>query len=315
MPESLLDAAILPRGRPACQPCTAGRNIRGRMQPRHVMDAAPAETTSTAALTRARYASAPALPPGPENETIRTMLEHRSIRGFRPDPLPPGTLEMLVAAAQSAATSSNLQSWSVIAVEEPERKARLSVLAANQAFIRQAPLFLCFLADLSRKERVGSSFDIPMEALPYTESFLVAAVDAALAAQNAVVAAESIGLGTCYVGSLRNLPVEVAEELALPPNCMAVFGLSVGWPDPEALTEIKPRLPQSLVLHRETYAVRDERAEVERYDADLLAFSRRNGMGDVAWVSRLRSRVGAIKGLSGRHQMREWLNRLGFGLK
>lgn len=279
------------------------------------MDAPATSALTTAQLMQARYGSAPALPPGPSNDVIRLLLGHRSIRGFLPDALPAGIVETLVAAAASAPTSSNLQSWSVIAVEDPERKARLSVLSANQAFIRQAPLFLCFLADLSRKERVGQQFDIPMEALPYTESFLVAAVDAALAAQNAVVAAESLGLGTCYVGSLRNLPLDVAKELNLPPNCMAVFGLAIGYTDPKADTQTKPRLPQSVVLHRETYQLRDDKAEIARYDADMLAFSRRNGMGDVDWLQRLRSRVGVVKGLSGRHQMKEWLRTLGFGLK
>lgn len=279
------------------------------------MDAPATSALTTAQLMQARYGSAPALPPGPSNDVIRLLLGHRSIRGFLPDALPAGIVETLVAAAASAPTSSNLQSWSVIAVEDPERKARLSVLSANQAFIRQAPLFLCFLADLSRKERVGQQFDIPMEALPYTESFLVAAVDAALAAQNAVVAAESLGLGTCYVGSLRNLPLDVAKELNLPPNCMAVFGLAIGYTDPKADTQTKPRLPQSVVLHRETYQLRDDKADIARYDADMLAFSRRNGMGDVDWLQRLRSRVGVVKGLSGRHQMKEWLRTLGFGLK
>ena len=279
------------------------------------MDAPVTAALTTAQLMQARYGSAPALPPGPSNDTIRLMLEHRSIRGYLPDALPAGIVETLVAAAASAPTSSNLQSWSVIAVEDPERKARLSVLSANQAFIRQAPLFLVFLADLSRKERIGHDFDMPTEALPYTESFLVAAIDAGLAAQNALVAAESLGLGTCYVGSLRNLPLDVAKELDLPPNCVALFGLAVGYIDPKADTQTKPRLPQSVVLHRETYKVGDEKAAVAQYDADMLAFSQRNGMGDVDWLSRLRSRVGPVKGLSGRHMMREWLNKLGFGLK
>lgn len=279
------------------------------------MDAPVTPAPTTAELIQARYGSAPALPPGPSNDVIRLLLEHRSIRGYLPDALPPGIVETLVAAASSAPTSSNLQSWSVIAVEDPERKARLSMLSANQAFIRQAPLFLCFLADLSRKARVGEQFAMPMDALEYTESFLVAAVDAALAAQNALVAAESLGLGTCYVGSLRNLPLDVAKELNLPPNCAALFGLAIGYADPKAETEAKPRLPQSVVLHRETYTVRDDKAEIARYDADMLAFSRRNGMGDVDWLTRLKSRVGVVKGLSGRHQMKDWLRTLGFGLK
>ncbi len=271
---------------------------------------------TTADLLSARYGAVDPPPPGPSNEVIRTLLNHRSVRSFLPDrPLPPGTLETLIAAASSASTSSNLQTWSVVAVEEPERKARLSVLAANQKFIRDAPLLLVWLADLSRLDRVGAANGREMEGTRYLEAFVLGLVDAALAAQNAVTALESLGLGCVYVGAMRNKPAEVAAELKLPPNVMAVFGLSVGYPDPAVRAEIKPRLPQRLVLHRETYGAPAEAEDVARYDAALAEFSRRNGMGDTAWTPRVLTRIGVRAGLTGRDRMREILGAMGFGLR
>ena len=88
--------------------------------------------------------------PGQWNQVLETILSHRSVRGFLPRRLPDNTLELLIAAAQSASTSSNLQFWSVVAVQEPERRSRLAELAGQQQFIRDAPLLLVWLADLSR---------------------------------------------------------------------------------------------------------------------------------------------------------------------
>lgn len=265
------------------------------------------------ALWAARYDGAvPAV--GLTSAAIEGMLAHRSTRAFRGDALPAGTAETLVAAAQSAPTSSNLQTWSVVAVEDAARRGRIAALV-GQPFITQAPLLLVWLADLSRLERVGEAAGQPTTALEYLESFLTAAIDAALAAQNAVVALESLGLGGCYLGVLRNRPLELAAELALPPNVVAVFGLSVGWPDPAVATEVKPRLPQATILHREQYSAAAEPAAVARYDAAMRGFSQRQGLGDQAWTPRALGRVGEAKALNGRDQLAEWLRARGFGMR
>lgn len=268
-----------------------------------------------AALLRARYAAEADWPGLPVNEVLATLLRHRSVRAYLPKQLEPGTLETLVAAAQSASTSSNLQTWSVVAVEDAARRDRLAHLAANQGFIRQAPLFLAWIADLSRLTRLGAAHERRLEGVEFLELFMVALIDAALAAQNAVVAAESLGLGTVYVGALRNQPEAVAAELDLPPGAFAAFGLAVGYPDPAVATVVKPRLPQRLVLHRERYDATGEAAEVERYDAALADFSEANGMGRTGWIGRVMSRVGTPASLAGRDRMREALARLGFGLR
>jgi len=276
----------------------------------HAMDSA------AAALLRARYGEADAPGGIALNAVIATLLAHRSVRHFLPDPLPAGTLETLVAAAQSAATSSNLQSWSVIAVEAAETRARLAAWSGGSGdFVARAPLFLCWLADLSRLERVAESHGRVLEANAYLEAFMVALVDAALAAQNAAVAAESLGLGVVYVGALRNRPQAVAEELGLPPGCVAAFGMAIGHPDPDRPAEVKPRLPQSVVLHRERYGSAAEGEAVARYDETLARFSRAQGMAADHWTGRVLDRLGTTAALRGRERMRAILNSLGFGLR
>ncbi|HWX50023.1 MAG TPA: NADPH-dependent oxidoreductase [Roseomonas sp.] len=265
-------------------------------------------------LLAMRYGEEPGAA-GPANGTILGLLAHRSVRAFSAQALAPGTLETLVAAAQSAPTSSNLQAWSVVAVEDQARKQRLARLAGTPRAVEGCPLLLVFLADLSRLERLGVAKDAPMEGLRHLELFMVALIDAALAAQNAAVAAESLGLGTVYIGGMRNRPQEVAAELGLPPNCMAAFGLCVGHPDPAVPTEVKPRLPQSLVLHREGYGTAGEAEGIARYDETLAAFSQRQGMAETRWTPRMLARVGTTAALHGRDRMREVLRAMGFGLR
>ncbi len=253
--------------------------------------------------------------PAQWNAVLETILNHRSVRGFLPKPLPDGTLELLIAAAQSASTSSNLQFWSVVAVQEAERKSRLAELAGQQQFIRDAPLLLVWLADMSRINRMAAERQAQVEGTHYVEEFIVGVVDAALAAQSALIAAESLGLGGVYIGAMRNLPEQVAAELALPPHTFAVFGMSIGYPDPVRETGIKPRLPQSVVLHREQYsaAVRDE--AIDGYDATMRDFQREQGMRAIDWTQQCFDRVKDGAALRGRDRMREALRNLGFELR
>jgi nitroreductase len=248
---------------------------------------------------------------GPWNEAIGLMLDHRSVRGFKPDPLPAGTLETMMAAAQSAATSSNLQTWSVVAVSNPATRAEFAKIANNQKHIEQCPLFLTFLADLSRLERLGQQEKVDLETLPYLETFLVAAIDAALAAQNAVLAAESLGLSTVYIGAMRNNPVRVAELLKLPKQVMCVFGLCVGYAADGVTNAVKPRLPQSAIVHQEHYSGANDREIRKDYDDVLGRYSREQEMNQYSWTERVLSRTQPLKAMSGRHALREALAALG----
>lgn len=262
-----------------------------------------------------RYGEVDIEVPGTWNPILDQLLDHRSVRAFSDTPLPDGTLEALIAAAQSAASSSNLQVWSVIAVRGEARKARLSALAGNQAYIRQAPLFLVWLADLSRVSRIAEREGVELEAVPYIESLLLGTIDAALAAQNAVVALESMGLGSVYIGAIRNDIEGVAKELDLPPQVYPVFGMCVGYADAERPAHVKPRLPQAAVLHHETYALETEAPAIERYDHRLRAFYQREGHKAATWSEQVLSRLSSVTNLHGREDLVEELRRMGFGLR
>jgi nitroreductase len=248
------------------------------------------------------------------NETLDSLLSHRSVRAYLPDPVPAGTVELLVAAAQSAASSSNLQPWSVVAVEDPARKATLAALAGNQKQILEAPLFLLWIVDHHRLTRIGEAIGTSAEALHFLESFLLGAVDTSLAAQNAVVALESIGLGSCYIGGIRNKPAEVAAELGLPPQSFALFGLTVGYPDPEAPASVKPRLPQEAVLFRERYEASENAPAIAAYDRRLRSFQREQHMPERDWTEQASQRVRGAVSIAGRDALRTVLHGLGFRL-
>ncbi|MFV8164822.1 NADPH-dependent oxidoreductase [Mycobacterium sp. 134] len=247
---------------------------------------------------------------GVHSETLALQLAHRSVRKFTAEPVTDEQLSALVAAAQSAATSSNLQPWSVIAIRDPQRKARLATLANNQQFINEAPLFLVWVADLGRARRLAQRSGAALDGADYLETTIIGFVDTALAAQNAVVAAESLGLGTVFVGAIRNHPEEVAAELGLPPHAVATFGLAVGTPDPTENAGIKPRLPQHAVLHRERYDAQTADSHLPAYDERLAVYNNRYGLSG-SWSERVLSRLAGPHSLSGRHRLREQLERLG----
>lgn len=247
---------------------------------------------------------------------LEALLAHKSVRHYRPDPLPAGTLEKLVAAAQSAATSSNLQTWSVVALQSPDRKAEAATLCGDQEFIRRAPLFLVFCADLARLTRVSERVGLPGEGLDYLEMFVMATIDASLAAQNAAVEAEAMGLGICYVGAARNHPRELAALLELPRRVIALFGMTVGVPDEQFPAAVKPRLPQPEVLHREVYANDEGDRWLDEYDRTAQAFYDSQGMPvKGGWTEHSARRVAKAESLSGRHVLADILRERGFGLK
>lgn len=285
------------------------------------MDSLTVAPPSKAEALRRRY-GAHALqgwqgpPAGPWNETIALMLNHRSVRGYKPDPVPPGTLETLIAAAQSAATSSNMQWWSAVAITDSSTKKVLAEIAGGQKHIEQCPLYICWVADMARNQRISEATKTDFETMPWLETFMVACIDAALAAQNAVVAAQSLGLGTVYIGAMRNDPVRVAELLGLPPQAFVVFGLCVGYAaDSKAAGEVKPRLPQSTVLHRERYDATHEAAQRAVYDAEMGRFSTRQELQATTWTQRVLNRLGPLKAMNGRETIRASLRKLGFEIR
>jgi len=251
----------------------------------------------------------------PETKVIETLLNHRSVRFYLPQSVPAPAVELAISAAQSAPSSSNLQAWSVVAIEDKDRKARINAVAGNQKQIEQAPLLLVWLADLARLRGITDAQGSPAEGLEYLESFLLAIIDATLAAQNAVVAFESLGLGTCYIGALRNNPMAVAKELALPKEVFPVFGLTVGYPDPAIRTDVKPRLPRSRVFHREQYEANPDSGDFSAYNKVLRAFQKIQLMPAIDWTEQMSRRIGTKEALKNRDALSGVVKALGFQIK
>jgi nitroreductase len=262
-----------------------------------------------------RYRRDPGEATLPWNDVLATLLGHRSVRAYRPDPVPPSVLAMAIAAAQSAPTSSNLQVWSVVAIEGQATKARLADLAGGQRHIKDCPLFLVWLADLSRLRVLGTERGRPTAGLDYLEGLLLGVVDATLAAQNAVVALESLGYGTVYIGGMRDRPEEVAETLGLPADVVAVFGLCLGRPDDERPAAVKPRLPVEAVLHRERFGDPMPADLVAGYDQALKTFQAEQRMAETGWSDTALHRVRGPEALNGRHRLREAIAKRGFPMK
>lgn len=211
------------------------------------------------------------------NETLSVLMNHKSIRKFKEDEVSQEQLASIVAAAQMASSSSNVQAYSVIAVTEPGLKKQLAALAGGQAYVEQCPVFLVWCADLYRLKRVtGQHKPDKTSYEDSTENFIVATIDAALAAQNAAIAAESMGLGIVYIGGIRNNIAEVAELLGLPDLVYPVFGMCVGVPDQEP--GLRPRLPQAAVLHMNGYDPNQTMEQVKLYDETMSRYlSERTG--------------------------------------
>jgi len=203
-----------------------------------------------------------------ENPTLDLINRHASCRRYTADPLPATVIETIVAAGQRASTSSNLQTYSVVAVTEPAKRAKLSELCGNQKHVAEAQVFLAFCADLARLERVCQLHGYT-QVTDYVENFLVAAADAVIVAQTTALAAESLGLGICYIGSIRNNLSEVNYLLELPRLVVPITGMTVGWP--EESPSLKPRLPLRAMLHWEKYDTSSEDEALREYDRAMIA--------------------------------------------
>lgn len=231
------------------------------------------------------------------NEVIELLMNHRSIRKFKQDPIPEATVETIIRAAQMASTSSNVQAYSVIAIKDPSLRERMMELSGNQQYVAECPVFLVWCADLYRLSQAadmhadGDRSEQQEIYADTVENFLVASVDTALAAQNAAIAAESLGLGIVYIGGLRNRIAEVSELLQLPELVYPLFGMCIGVPDQAPLS--RPRLPLEGILHADTYQIERIKPGIESYDRIYTQYmhERTGGKNSTAWSSQMRKRL------------------------
>jgi len=242
------------------------------------------------------------------NPTIELLKSHRSIRKFTDQPVSRELLEELIRAGQAAATSSHVQAYSVIHVTHPTNRETIAELAGGQAYVASSGAFLVFCADMKRPTEAAEHTDARV-VRGMTEQLLVASVDTALMAQNVAVAAESEGLGICYIGGIRNNPQQVSELLGLPDHVFPVFGMCLGYPAHQP--DVKPRLPVEAILKQDTYS--DDREQVAAFDDTMHAYyqSRKGGTKQSDWSHNLTP----LFDTKLRPHMREFLVERGFEMK
>lgn len=183
-------------------------------------------------------------------QILETLLNHKTIRNYKSDPIDPKVLEVILEAGFRASTTGNMQVYSVIVTQDEEKRKELCKLHFNQKMVEQAPVLLTFCADFNRFNKWCEQRD----AQPGYDNFLsffTAAIDALLVAQNACVAAEAHGLGICYLGTTTYQADKLIEFFNLPTGVVPITTVVVGYPaDAPGLTD---RLPAKGLVHYETY--------------------------------------------------------------
>ena len=222
------------------------------------------------------------------NETIKLLMERKSVRQFVMEEMPAEDIRTILEAAVQAPTAGNKSLWTAIHVTDPEKKAALARSCDNQPFIATAPLVLVFCADYKRWFDMYKTLDLGEELrVPGEGDFLLAMADTIIAAHASVVAADALGYGSCYIGDIIENCDTQREILGLPeyvkPVCMAVYGR----PTQSQIDRKKPpRFKVEDLVHENTYRAIDaqqmtqmlgerQNLEGEALDRWLLAFCKR----------------------------------------
>lgn len=181
---------------------------------------------------------------------MKLLNEHRTIRKYTSAPIPVELLNDIVESGCRASTTGNMQVYSIINTTDQHLKERLAPTHFNQSMIRNAPNVLTFCADFNRFNK----WCLQSKANPGYDnflSFITAAIDALLVAQNVAVAAEHHGLGICYLGTTTYNADQIIDILKLPKGVVPVTTLTIGWPDENPVQA--DRLPIDAILHQQQY--------------------------------------------------------------
>ncbi len=254
--------------------------------------------------------------------TVAQMFRHRSHRAYLADPIPPPQLERLVDAARHASTSSFIQAYAIVCVQDAAVKAQCARLCGGQEHIVQAPVFVAVCADLHKIAAACGRHGTSLQAQSF-ELFLQATIDAALVGQNLQLAAEAEGLGACMIGAARNHPLEIAQALALPPHVFVAFGMTIGRPADDPVP--RGRMPLDGVLHFDRYDTTRTDRVLDGADAGMREWARRTNatrggyLGRPVderkgWSDRMARMWGADSSYAAaRAVLADELRRLGFG--
>ena len=228
------------------------------------------------------------------NSTIKTQLNHRSIRSFTDEPVSEEIMETLFDVARHAASTVFFQMFSIIRIKDPELR-ELIHQATGQAYVGgDKGELLIFVVDLHRNAQIREEAGVDNEPLSWASLANFGFYDTLLAAQNLVVAAESLGLGTVYLGSIGGNREGIIEALKLPKHTFPVFGLLLGYP--ANVPPSKPRLPLEILVGTDAYPEVDNYHEaLAEYDEQVRRYydERTPDHPEPAFTTQIEKKIGA----------------------
>lgn len=228
-------------------------------------------------------------------DTLELIKRRRSLRIYDDRPVPPEVRQQILQAALSAPTAGALLLYAIIEIEDAELKEALSHTCDEQPFIAKAPWLVLFAADYQRLYGSWLETGLKPGRKPGAGDLYLACCDALIAAQTAVIAAEALGLGSCYIGDVVENAEKQRELLALPDYVFPAALLCIGYPPANDPRKTIPRLSLDAMVHRDRYMAKDlngdeaARATVKRgYEKYEMAFSAEMTRSMEVWLEKWR---------------------------
>ena len=254
-----------------------------------------------------------------ETETLKSILSRRSIRKFLNKPISKELLTLLLAAAQSAPSKSNLQQYSILVIQDQNIKNEISNLIGNTKWALTAPIFFLYLADIRRNIIITNDRGYEHKN-NNVDTFMNGVIDAALSMQSTICASESLGLGVCPISIIRNIIEEVKVICKLPKGVFPIAGLALGWPDQKSNVSI--RLSQDIVIHFDKYDEKDLIQKINKYDERVFKKDpipenkqRHVDLYGVAKKGTWSENISRQLSVPERSNFKKWLNKNGFNLE
>ncbi len=254
-----------------------------------------------------------------ETETLKSILSRRSIRKFLNKPISKELLSLILAAAQSAPSKSNLQQYSILVIQDLNIKNEISNLIGNTKWALTAPIFFLYLADIRRNIKITNDRGYEHKN-NNVDTFMNGVIDAALSMQSTICASESLGLGVCPISMIRNIIQEVKVICKLPKGVFPIAGLALGWPDQKSNVSI--RLSQDIVIHFDKYDEKDLIQKINKYDERVFKKDpipenkqRHVNLYGVAKKGTWSENISRQLSVPERSNFKKWLNENGFNLE
>jgi nitroreductase len=210
------------------------------------------------------------------NETIQLIGERMSLRTYSPEPIRPEHLDAISKSTMRAPTAGNMMLYSVVQVDDQANKDRLAA-TCEHAFIANAPLVLLFLADMQRLYDFYQAFDVPEHCrandrpfqTPQMSNLMMSCCDALIAAQTSVLAAESLGIGSCYIGDILGRYKDHREMFQLPRWTFPIALVCYGYYPKHMERKLNTRFDRQFIWFQDTYK-RLSREEFEQMYAEII---------------------------------------------